>query len=118
MESCKRSCIAFCFSSNTTKESPTRQPRKRLPSFYADRPIEAPGPKAGLKKIPKPTIMELIGKRPGASAAPTTRTPGSCPLPCRDPFRWARAGRFYQEPLGGCVMLGGAGNTANSAKMI
>ena len=45
---------------------------------------------AGLKKIPKSTTMEFDNKRPGASTAPTTRTPGSFPPPCRDPFRWIR----------------------------
>ena len=54
-----------------------------------------------MKKIPKPTIMELNGKRPGASAAPMTQTPGSFPPSCRDPFRWARADRSIQQGTAG-----------------
>lgn len=69
---------------------------------------------AGLKKIPKPTIMKLKGKRPGASAAPMTQTPGSFPPSCRDPFRWIRltappgtAGRLRDARLGQAMPLVG-----------
>ena len=107
--------ITSHLSSRTQQNNhPQGQPGKRLSSFSADRPIEAP--KAGLKKIPKPTIMELISKRPGVSAAPTTRTPGSFPPPCRDPFRWAWLSALTRNRWAAACRLPWAGNTANRSK--
>lgn len=55
-----------------TNSHPQGQPGKRLPSFYTDRPREAPCPKSRIEENPKPTIMDFIGKQSGISVVLAT----------------------------------------------
>ena len=92
------------------------QSRKRLLFFSADRPIKDPGPKAGLKKIPKPTIMEF--DRQAAWSVCCTHNTYSRQFPTALPRSVSldRAGLSNREPLDGRVILDWGRHTSNRTK--